>query len=304
MYDKLSTKWLFYHMRWENYTDMSHIISIQEFSKLSGIEASTLRYWDELGLFSPLERNPETNYRYYSTAQLLALNFVTVLSDLAIPLKTIAKLRKDRDPEKLLELLERQEIKMDMEMRNLRQRYSIIHARRELIKMGAKADVTQVTIMHLDEKAMILWPRNEYKEGDTFIEPLSDYVSIAGNYHINLSFPVGGYFDDMDSFIRAPDCPDHFISIDPIGIYTRKAGDYLVGYARGYYGEVGDLPKRMLDHAKKKPFSTFGPVYTLYLLEEFCTNDTSQYLCQCSVAVTKWRGKSHLPHLRSKGNSR
>jgi DNA-binding transcriptional MerR regulator len=88
---------------------MSNIISIQEFSKLSGIEASTLRYWDELGLFSPLERNPENNYRYYSTAQLLALNFVTVLSDLAIPLKTIAQLRKDRDPEKLMDLLERQE---------------------------------------------------------------------------------------------------------------------------------------------------------------------------------------------------
>jgi len=91
----------------EKCTDMSTVLSIQEFSKISGIESSTLRYWDELGLFSPLARNPETNYRYYNTAQLLALNFVTVLSDLGFPLKTIAKLREERDPEKLLDLLEK-----------------------------------------------------------------------------------------------------------------------------------------------------------------------------------------------------
>ncbi|MCL2152034.1 MAG: MerR family transcriptional regulator [Oscillospiraceae bacterium] len=277
---------------------MGSIISIQEFAKLSGIEASTLRYWDELGLFSPLLRNPETNYRYYSTAQLLALNFVTVLSDLAIPLKTIAKLRQDRDPEQLLDLLEKQEIKMDMEMRNLRLRYSIIHARRELIKMGAKADISQISVSRLEERSMILWPRNEYSEDATFIEPLAKYVGKVSDYHINLSFPVGGYFDNMESFAKAPNRPDHFISIDPVGLYNRKAGDYLVGYARGYYGEFGDLPNRMLDYAKKKSLSLVGPVYALYLMEEFCTNDTSQYLCQCSVSISRRRAKASV---RTKG---
>ena len=270
---------------------MSNIISIQEFSKLSGVEASTLRYWDELGLFNPLERNPETNYRYYSTAQLLALNFVTVLSDLAIPLKTIAKLRKERNPEELLELLEKQEIKMDMEMRNLRLRYSIIHARRELINMGSKADESEISVEYVEEKSMILWPRNEYNEGDTFIEPLASYVAQTSDYHINLSFPVGGYYDDIESFEKAPACPDHFISIDPVGTHTRKAGEYLIGYARGYYGDVGDLPKRMIDYADNKSLNISGPVYTLYLLEEVSTSDPSQYLAKCSVSVSKRRNK-------------
>ena len=272
---------------------MSSVLSIQEFSKLSGIESSTLRYWDELGLFSPLARNPETNYRYYNTAQLLALNFVTVLSDLGFPLKTIAKLRQERDPEELLELLEKQEIKMDMEMRNLRQRYSIIHARRELINMGAKVDQSEISIVHLEEKSMILWPRNEYNEGDTFIEPLANYVSQTSHYHINLSFPVGGFFDNFENFSNAPQCPDHFISIDPIGTHTRKAGDYLIGYVRGYYGEVSDLPKRMSEFAKEKSLNIIGPAYILYLWEEICMSDPDQYLAQCCVAVSKRRSKNH-----------
>jgi len=270
---------------------MEDILSIQEFSKISGVESSTLRYWDEIGIFTPLKRHPENNYRYYSPEQLLALNFVTVLSDLEIPLKTIAELRKERDPDKLLALLEKQEHQMDMEMRSLRQRYSIIHARRELINLGAKVDENEVSIEQLDEKSMILWPRNEYSEGETFIAPLSTLISQTSEYHINLSFPVGGYSDSMESFTKAPGCPDHFFSIDPVGTHTRKAGEYLVGYARGYYGEIGDLPERMSAFAAENSYHIIGPVYTQYLWEEICTKDPSLYLAQSSVAVSRRRAR-------------
>ena len=268
---------------------MNHTLSIHEFSKISGVESSTLRYWDEIGIFSPVMRNPENNYRHYSPAQLPALNFVTTLSELEIPLKTIAELRSERDPENFLELLERQEKQMDMEMRNLRQRYSIIHARRELINMGMKADINEVTIMHMEERAMFLWPRNVYKEGENFIDALARFVSHTGEFHINLSFPVAGYHDNLESFARAPDRPDHFLSIDPIGTYTRKAGDYVTGFARGYFGEVGDLPERMIEYTRRNSINASGPVYTIYLHEEICTTDPDQYLAKCTVAVSKKR---------------
>jgi len=268
---------------------VSKTLSIQEFSKVSGIEASTLRYWDEIELFSPLMRNPENNYRHYSSAQLLALNFVTTLSSLGISLKTIAELRDERDPEGFIELLEKLEKEMDMEMRNLRERYSIIHARRELIKMGLKVDVDTISVMYLDERSMILWPRNAYQEGDTFLEPLTAHLGDTANMHINLSFPVAGRHDDMESFLKAPGCPDNFASIDPIGTYVRKSGNYLVGYARGYYGEAGDLPGRMAAYAQENGLTLTGPVYTIFLHEEICTADPSQYLGKYAVAVGKRR---------------
>ena len=268
---------------------MDDYLSIQEFSKISGVEASTLRYWDEIGLFCPTIRNPENNYRYYSPAQLIALNFVTSLSDLEIPLKTIATLREERNPENLLELLEKQEKLMDMQMRNLRQRYSIIHARRELINLGSKVDESEISTTFKEATDMFLWPRNEYREGDTFLEPLANLVAQTGDYHINLSFPVGGYHDSLEGFLEAPGKPNHFISIDPVGIHTQKAGDYLVGYARGYYGDFGDLPERMMDYVNKNSIATNGPVYTIYLYDEFSTKDPSQYLAQSSVAIGKKR---------------
>ena len=85
---------------------MKDFFSVKEFSKLTGIETSTLRFWDDIGLFSPAKRDPENNYRYYSLAQITTVNFVSTLSNLNIPLKDIAKLRKDREPENLMRLLE------------------------------------------------------------------------------------------------------------------------------------------------------------------------------------------------------
>jgi DNA-binding transcriptional MerR regulator len=268
---------------------MGDTVSIQEFSQLTGIDPSTLRFWDGIGLFSPLSRNPENNYRHYSKAQLLALNFVTSLSALDVPLKTIAELRDERNPEGFLELLQNLEKDMDMEMRDLRQRYSIVHARRELISMGLKVEETEITVLPLEDMSMILWPRNEYKEGDTFLDPLSAHLAHTGEHHINLSFPVAGRHDNMESFKKAPGCPDNFLSIDPIGIYTRAAGNYLVGFARGYYGEVGDLPDRMTAYARENHFLITGPVYTMYLHDEICTKDPSQYLAKCSVQVEQKR---------------
>jgi len=272
---------------------MEDLLSIKEFSELTGIETSTLRYWDEIGLFSPLKRNPDNNYRYYSLVQILALNFITVLTDLDIPLKTVAELRDERDPEKFMELMEKQEKKMDMEMQSLRHRYSIIHARRDLISYGMKIDEGVISVMHKENMQMILWPKNEYHEEDTFIEPLAAFIKKTGEYNINLSFPVGGYYENFESFQKAPGKPSNFISVDPVGNHMRKEGDYLVGFVRGVYAELGDLPERMRAYAEEHSLKLVGPVYTLYLHDEICVKDPSNLLAQSCVAVLK-KGKKHI----------
>jgi len=271
---------------------MKEFYTIQEFSNISGVETSTLRHWDDIGLFSPVKRNPENNYRYYSLAQITALNFVTVLSDLGIPLKTIAALKKDRGPEELLALLDKQERKMDMEVRKLRLQYSIIHARRELVNYGIKVDDATISVLHRENKEIILWPRNEYNEGETFVVPLAAHVHQAAESHINLSFPVGGYWDDMESFLSKPTQPDHFFSIDPVGTHIRKAGDYLVGFARGEYGYMGDLPERMDAYAHENALTLAGPVYVMYLHDEICSMDPSEYLAQSCVAAVRPRRRA------------
>jgi len=269
--------------------ETNELYSIKEFSKISGVNAATLRYWDEIGIFTPIKRDQYNNYRYYSIEQVLALNFVTTLSELGISLKTIAELRKERDPEELLKVLEVRERELDMELRELRLRSSIIHLRQQLIRAGLRVDETKISMQHMEERAIKLWPPNEYAEGDSFVNPLSEFIKSASEHYVNLSFPVGGYWDSMEDFMSHPSKPQNFFSIDPVGVDKQQDGEYIVGYTRGYYAKMGDLPQRLYDYAQENSLITVGPVYTIYLNEEISTHDKSQYLAQSYVEVKKSR---------------
>ena len=58
---------------------MNKLFTIGEMAKLFGINAKTLRYYDEIGLIRPEHTDPMTGYRYYSTGQFERLNTIKYL---------------------------------------------------------------------------------------------------------------------------------------------------------------------------------------------------------------------------------
>lgn len=289
---------------------MKDYLTIKEFSQLSGIETTALRYWDDIGLFSPAKRDLENNYRYYTAEQIVAVNFIAVLSNLNVPLKTIAQMT-DRSPEKTAKLIEQQEKLLDREMQRLRDCYSIIHTRREMIYEGIQAlegfyvldgirqeararapgaeqvGINDITVLQRESLAYIRGLKNVFKEGERFYESFIKFCGNADLLRINLNFPIYGMHESLPGFLKAPGQPDYFISMDPAGNCEIESGRYLIGFTRGNYGELGNLPERLATYAREHSIITSGPVYTMYLLEETCTKDPSQYLAQVSVAVSR-----------------
>ncbi|MCL1872657.1 MAG: MerR family transcriptional regulator [Clostridiales bacterium] len=293
---------------------MKELLSIKEFSKLSGISQTTLRHWEESGLFFPVKRDMKTNYRYYSPDQMVTIKFISVLSNLNIPLKEIRKADSERTPEKILALIEQREKQIDMELHKLRECYSIINTRRELISYGIKVlegykaadgeiakdknnkntanengyvDVTKIAVLKREGTPYILGSGNNWNEDEDFYKPLMNFCNEALNLRINLSFPIGGMHESWDRFLKAPGNPDYFISLDPTGNRSSKAGNYLTGFAYGYYGHFGDLPARMTAYIEEKNLTVSGPVFSVYLHDEVCVKDISHYLSQVYVAVSK-----------------
>jgi DNA-binding transcriptional MerR regulator len=284
-------------------TNIKDYLTIKEFSKFSGIDQTALRDWDEIGLFSPAKRDPDNKYRYYSPEQIISINFITVLSGLSIPLKTISRLKNERTPESLVKLLEQQERQLDMEIRRLHENYSVIHVRSELIKYGMQlekeavqaraehpdgesdADESSISVLYRDDMALVLGPPNVYRDGDEFYQPFMEFCKYAEEIRVNLSYPIGGYHDSLETFMQAPSAPERFFSLDPTGTQVRSAGYYLVGSGRGYYGKLGDFPQRMEAYAKAKNLTLKGPVYVVFLHDEVSVSDPSRYLFQVSVAV-------------------
>jgi len=289
---------------------MKKLLTIKEFSHFSGIEQTTLRYWDEIGLFSPSRRDPENNYRYYIPEQIITVKFISVLSTLNFPLKTISGIAENRTPESIVRIIEEKEKELDMEMKRLRECYSIIHTRLDLIRYGIRlggsfkavdgvrldnwndedegiiVDETKICVLKRDEKSYILGDLNEYQEGDEWYDSFMRFCHMAPELRVNLHYPIGGYHENLNHYLEKPGKPSRFFSLDPTGNRKRAAGDYLVGFKRGYYGEMGDLPERLHAYARENSLKVHGPVYVLYLYDEVCMTDPSKYLAQITVAVS------------------
>jgi DNA-binding transcriptional MerR regulator len=62
---------------------------IGEFSRIARVSARLLRFYDEIGLFVPAHADSQTGYRYYTVAQLGALNRILVLKELGFSLEQI-----------------------------------------------------------------------------------------------------------------------------------------------------------------------------------------------------------------------
>lgn len=65
------------------------LYKIGDFSDKCGVSVKTLRYYDEIGLFKPIEIDLFTGYRYYSDEQLDDLNLILKLKEASFSLEEI-----------------------------------------------------------------------------------------------------------------------------------------------------------------------------------------------------------------------
>ena len=269
----------------------SDLMTIKEFAQCVGVKQSVLRYYDDIGLFRPTKYG-ESGYRYYSPFQITAFNMVSVLCGLRTKLKEIGDLQRNRTPETILEHLEKQEEKFDSEMHRLQESYAIAHAYRWMIKEALAVDENIVTERYMPEKPIFIGPETQFEETTNFFDDFLMFYKYSRSKSINLSYPVGAMFNDMDTFKLRPSMPNHFYSTDPRGSVKKEEGRYLIAYTRGYYGKTNDIPEKMAEYTADHGLDFDGPVYSLYLLDEVSVLDPDQYLAQICVRVTKKRRRN------------
>ena len=263
------------------------LLTIKEFSIRTGIKESTLRHYDNISLFQPIMRGAN-GYRYYSAAQTTAVNLIIVLSSLGIPLKTICELQKNRTPKLMLDLLHKQELELNRELFRLQQAYAVIHTYRELIQKGLLVDELTISDQWMDEMPISLGPVNDFSSG-FFYDSYFSFLDLMTDGNMDAVYPTGGFYESFDGFAGSPGQPSSFFLLAPTGKCSREAGEYLVGYARGYYGNLGDLPERMQAHMQEHGLAPIGPVYEIYYHDEVSVSDPDRYLIQVSARVKRRR---------------
>jgi len=273
--------------------------SIKEFAEFVGITEKTLRRYDDEDIFAPAKRDGDgerNKYRFYSPIQITTIKMIRVLTEIGVSFDTIRELKHNRTPEKLLKLLRQHKNQIADNINVLQEVYSIISTYNELLYDAISVTETEITVTEMPKRNIILGELTDFNETAGFYREFVRFCRTNHEPNLNMSYPVGGYWDNITSFFNEPAQPARFFSLDPNGNDYMPAGLYLVGYTRGYYGQTNDLPKRMAAYAKNNGLKFEGPVYNIYLTDALSEIDRDQYLLQVSASVVETRhSKSRHP---------
>ena len=270
-------------------------LTITEFAKYVGISPSALRHYDKVGAFVAAKHGVEleNNYRYYSPLQITYAKMIRVLREIGVPLIKIKKLNKHRTPGKVLKLLHTYENEIAGEIRRLRETASVISTFTELLNKAISITENELSIVELPKRRILLGNEAEYTGEIGFMREFINFCNGEYNQKLNMSYPIGGYWEGMDSFIQDSTRPQRFFSLDPKGKQKWESGLHIVGYTRGYYGTTNDLTERVIEYADKNGLAFNGSVYNLYLTDEISESDPDQYLLEMSVSVKEIRNVKH-----------
>jgi DNA-binding transcriptional MerR regulator len=259
-------------------------LSIKEFSLTVGIKQSVLRYYDEIDLFKPSGRG-ENNYRYYTLDQIQIIKLIETLRGLRVPLKQIKQQLDERDPDQMLLLLSNQEARLNRELKLLQESFTLIHTLRLLIQGSIPDDEKRIEVRFNESSRISLGPLNHFLEGEDYHRVFSEFYQHALERNMNISYPIGGYFDSFEEFLASPSRPKRYFLLDPDGKDIRPAGSYLVAYHRGDYGEMGNLPERLAAYVQENNVVLTGPVYQVYPISELYTKDSDDYLLRTTILL-------------------
>jgi len=267
--------------------DFIDFLTIKEFSKLVNISVSALRYYDNEGIYHPVERGigTQSNYRFYSPLQITTIKMIRVLSQIGVEMETIKELANNRTPEKLMKLLKENRDKISNRIKFYYETEAVIDTFLSLLYEGMLASESEICVSEMPDRCIRLGDLNDFHGEVSFFREFIHFYRTTPK--LNMSYPVGGYFENMNVFLNQPSCPTRFFSLDSKGDDVKIAGLYLIGYTRGYYGETNDLPTRMEEFANKNGLEFSGPVYNIYLNDEISIFDQNSYLLQASAAVTE-----------------
>ena len=268
--------------------------TIGEMAKMHNIAESTLRYYDEKGIFHPSTVDPQTNYRYYTIDQFSLLDTIKFLRQLNIPLKEIKKYIDERNPAYALNLLEKQQEMMLKKQREIEYALAKMEHRIHLIKKATKAKAEQMVIKEIPQRkitAIAVAPNTTDDMFEYYIHSLQknmrqmDDSLFSGDIGVTVAKKglMQNEFQAYSSvFILLDYMPFQVQSSDEI-----KEGLYACSYHHGPYEETGATYKELLAYIDQEGYEVSGDAIEIGLIDWSVTENPEEQVTEIQIPVVK-----------------
>lgn len=273
---------------------MKNRFTIGEMSKLHNTPIKTLRYYDEIGLFKPIEIDINNRYRYYSIEQFEKLNTINYLKFLGLSLKEIKKHLEMRDVDYFFNLLKRQKEITEHKIKELeliKKRFE--NRMKEIQEVKNIQELEVVKIKNIEERKILclnekICTKAELELSLRKLENTSNIVSTIMIGRVGLTISMDNIkkmkFDQYNSIFILPEENIYHKEL----MKTLKNGKYACLYYRGGdHNESEKYYKIMLTYLEKNNYTMSGDAIERIIVDKFISKDEKDYLTEIQIPIKK-----------------
>ena len=266
---------------------MRNYYKISEISKLYGIGADSLRYYERLGILRP--RREANGYRLYSLKEMYKLNIIRDLRRLDFSMAQIKEYLADQSVGNTLELLRRERRLLGERLRELRAREELIGERIAVLDNARKIRTGVFTVKNLPERFCVQLCEHieRDEEMDFAVKKLhrrhEEKIRDFGNQVIG-AFPSmenmrRGHSNVYDAvfFILESETPDYD--------FILPAGEYLSYFYGGGYEQNAERMAEVLAYAENNGLRLLGDPFEMYEIDNRDTMREEEFLTEIQVLV-------------------
>ncbi|WP_442602846.1 MerR family transcriptional regulator [Paenibacillus sp. KN14-4R] len=273
---------------------MKNKFLIGEMSKLHNTPVKTLRYYDEIGLFKPMETDSNNGYRYYSTDQFEQLNTINYLKALGVSLKEIKEQLEKRDMDSFIQLLTKERAAAENQIKKLERIRDTFDSRIIEIQNAKKIDDSQIGVVlfkHL-EKRRILRLHNRFASNPELelnlrqLENISNRMSsifIGGvGLTVAQSDLLQNRFNEYNSiFILLEQETESMELVDIL-----QEGDYACIYFRGSHQDSPVYYNKLLKEIQQQGAAIIGDAIERTIIDSYISNNKADHLNEIQIPIT------------------
>ena len=246
--------------------------SIGELSAICDIPQKTLRYYDEIGLFTPDRRNEETHYRLYSKGQIITVVIIKNLKQMGFSLKEIKEIVSENEAKAL--------------------------EKNMLKKLQSMKQEIEDSINRYTEYCYFL---KKIQSGIDILEELSDSCSDEMKISVEFIPEINLLYDrrimkDYDSNIL-----NKFLSQDSeiefaVQVEESKPAEHIRPFGGmlaatvihiGNYEDISSTYIQLIKWIKKHNYKTTGPATEEFILSPLDVNDETRRVTKIIIPVEK-----------------
>ena len=185
---------------------MEEFLTISKTAKLVGTTSETLRHYDRIGLVKPSKLDEWTNYRYYTSQDIVRLNTIKALQFMGMSLKDIKQILNSQDFFEIVNLLDEALISADKKINELNLAKSKIERAKNFYasKIGGEDKSEAVFVQEIEKRTILI--SNTLTQAN--IDSLFDY-------HRHFYLQLG------------KEKANDFLFEDRAGIYSDELGSHL-----------------------------------------------------------------------------